>query len=469
MHFECEYPDIIKQKGGADEDKYSTKEDQDMKRKLFDGLLCTAMLCLIMCTATVAEDVPMTEEEIFYSEEDFSFEEDYSVETEAEEERILAEEEGILDADGLVEEEEVLEAASDGDVTINAATFPDASFRAFLRRTYADGGDVIPGSTISGITDMYAYSEGINDLTGIKVFNNLQKLECYNNAIKKLDLSGLTSLTELRCYGGPMTSLNVSGCTALDMLDCSESELTNLNVNGCRNLRYMYCYANQLTSLDLHTCTNLTWLECDGNQMTSLDVSFCKSLKEVCESVEPVIESNTWKYETPDNEKHLWVDPGVKVITVHTHTWDSGKVTREATTTSTGIKTYTCTLCGETKMDTIPKLTPVVPTEKITITKKPTIQKPTATKSKITVKWKHFKHTSKKAQKIWKSIKKVQIQCATDKTFKNIVKTTTAKKSKTSAKITGLKKNTTYYVRVRYYDGIGYSAWSKTKKVKTKK
>lgn len=33
----------------------------------------------------------------------------------------------------------------------------------------------------------------------------------------------------------------------------------------------------------------------------------------------------------------------------------------------------------------------------------------------------------------------------------------------------GLKKKTTYDVRVRYYDGKGYSSWSKVKKIKTKK
>ena len=61
------------------------------------------------------------------------------------------------------------------------------------------------------------------------------------------------------------------------------------------------------------------------------------------------------------------------------------------------------------------------------------------------------------------------IQCATDKAFKNIVKTTTVGKNKTKAAIKGLKKNTTYYVRVRYYDGTGYSTWSSVKKIKTKK
>ena len=108
------------------------------------------------------------------------------------------------------------------------------------------------------------------------------------------------------------------------------------------------------------------------------------------------------------------------------------------------------------------------PAEKITVSKKPSIKKPAAAKGKITVKWKHFKHTSKKIKSIWKKIKKVQVQCATDKAFKNIVKTSLVGKSKTSAKIKGLKKKTTYYVRVRYYDGTGYSAWSKVKKVKTK-
>ena len=36
------------------------------------------------------------------------------------------------------------------------------------------------------------------------------------------------------------------------------------------------------------------------------------------------------------------------------HTWDDGKVTKEPTTTETGIKTYTCTVCGETRTEEIP-------------------------------------------------------------------------------------------------------------------
>jgi hypothetical protein len=53
------------------------------------------------------------------------------------------------------------------------------------------------------------------------------------------------------------------------------------------------------------------------------------------------------------------------------------------------------------------------------------------------------------------------------------VKTVTISKNKTvSKKVTKLKKKTTYYVQVRTYKKVGsknyYSAWSKTKSVKTK-
>ena len=38
------------------------------------------------------------------------------------------------------------------------------------------------------------------------------------------------------------------------------------------------------------------------------------------------------------------------------HIWDSGNVTKAATTSAAGIKTYTCTICGKTTTKTIPKL-----------------------------------------------------------------------------------------------------------------
>ena len=43
------------------------------------------------------------------------------------------------------------------------------------------------------------------------------------------------------------------------------------------------------------------------------------------------------------------------------HKWDAGKVTKEATETAEGVKTYTCSVCGKTKTEAIPKKETVAP------------------------------------------------------------------------------------------------------------
>ncbi len=51
-----------------------------------------------------------------------------------------------------------------------------------------------------------------------------------------------------------------------------------------------------------------------------------------------------------------------------THTWDSGKVTKAATYGATGVKTYTCTVCGATKTASVAKKTVKKLTAKTTYT-----------------------------------------------------------------------------------------------------
>ena len=49
------------------------------------------------------------------------------------------------------------------------------------------------------------------------------------------------------------------------------------------------------------------------------------------------------------------------------HTWDAGKITKQPTSTATGIKTYTCTICGATKTETIPVTRLQTPTAKAVV------------------------------------------------------------------------------------------------------
>ena len=60
-----------------------------------------------------------------------------------------------------------------------------------------------------------------------------------------------------------------------------------------------------------------------------------------------------------DDAGNAW---GFKVTSVKAgsetcqHVWDNGKVTKEPTETESGVKTFTCTRCGETKTEVIPAL-----------------------------------------------------------------------------------------------------------------
>ena len=53
----------------------------------------------------------------------------------------------------------------------------------------------------------------------------LQKLECEENQLAKLNASGLTELKEINCNENQLTELNVQGCTALKSLYCRNNKL----------------------------------------------------------------------------------------------------------------------------------------------------------------------------------------------------------------------------------------------------
>ena len=387
-----------------------------------------------------AEDVPMTEEEV-------CFEEDYAIEAQTEEEvLIVAEEDGFLEEDGLIEDDEELQAADARDsgtcgVNVNWKYNSERNLILYGNGEMWDYGihsspwdkyrsdifKVIIENGVTSIGDSAFYQcVGIQSITipdGLKSIGKFAFGYCSN-------LTSITIPDGVTSIGGSA----FANCSSIKNIEIPDS-VTSIGY-------YAFSHCSKLTKITI------------PDSVTSIaDNAFtgCNNL---------TIYANAGSY-----AERYAKENG---ISCHTHSWDSGKVTKAATATSTGIRTYTCTVCGETKTESIPKLKANNPAEKKTITKKPSIKKPTAKKTSITVKWKHFKHTSKKAKKIWKKIKKVQVQCATDSGFKNIIKDVKIGRGKTKYAIKGLSKKTTYYVRVRYFDGVGYSAWSKVKKVKTK-
>ena len=108
--------------------------------------------------------------------------------------------------------------------------------------------------------------------------SSLRILDCSNNQLNSLDVSGCANLSELNCLNNQLTSLKASGCTSLSSLSLGKMQLSSLDVSGCSSLATLYCNDNKLTSLNVSGCVSLTYLSCNNNQLTSLDVSGCTSL-----------------------------------------------------------------------------------------------------------------------------------------------------------------------------------------------
>ena len=372
-----------------------------------------------------------------------------------------------------------------------------------------------------------------NQLTALDVSKNtkLTSLYCSKNKITVLNANGFTNLERLHCSDNQLTALNISGCTNLVELYCADNQLTALNVSGFTNLEELFCEDNQLTALDVSGNTWLKRLSCFNNKLTKLDVSNCPDL---CDCVknssrrdEPPFAHWMWKesdlrvgHAVTVTAGNIVSEPIIHTVTVTTDGNGTASASpaygiygTEVTLTATPNEGYEfiywkvvsgmadiadnkLTIMEEDVkvvanflelpppppvIDPQPEQDPQQPQpgpdgqtqpdpgpEEIVSLKKPKSLKLTAvSKKKIKVAWKKLSSKDRKKAKM------IEIQISTDKAFTEILKTKALKSSKTSCTISGLKKNTKYYVRIRVYTKDGnikfVSPWSSVKKIKTKK
>lgn len=174
----------------------------------------------------------------------------------------------------LAEGTAALPAAETGSIPINSTHFPDDYFIAYVElRCDKDGDGTLSQAELDGVTELYVAYANIKDLTGIELFPNLEKLDCKNNNLTRLDVSKNTKLTKLYCEFNQLTGLDLSKNTALTELNCQVNQLTSLDLSKNTALTKLDCALNPLTSLDVSNNTALTYLDCNYNQLTSLDLS----------------------------------------------------------------------------------------------------------------------------------------------------------------------------------------------------
>ncbi|TDQ24032.1 choice-of-anchor D domain-containing protein [Tenacibaculum caenipelagi] len=163
---------------------------------------------------------------------------------------------------------------------------PDANFKASLlahgttitgsgisKIDLNDDGEIQLGEAQSYEGFINCYNRDVSDLTGIKAFVNITKLNIVQNQLTNLDVSDNVALEYLACDNNQLKSLNVSSNANLKVLWIQNNELTDLDVSQNTALEDLYLANNQLTNLDTSNNTALRTLIIATNLLNSIDVS----------------------------------------------------------------------------------------------------------------------------------------------------------------------------------------------------
>ena len=168
--------------------------------------------------------------------------------------------------------------------------FTSAPYLQKISRFDLDGNGSLSQSECSQVKELslpaqiYYYGDNytvspFDDLTGIEYFENLEKLICPGNSLKKLDLHHFPNLQYLDCSGNQLSDLDVSNNPKLTELYCEKNLLTNLDLSQNPALKNLSCSQNQLNSLDLSQNQNLELVNVVANTLTELNISGLKELR----------------------------------------------------------------------------------------------------------------------------------------------------------------------------------------------
>ncbi|MCD8071939.1 MAG: hypothetical protein LUE10_01935, partial [Alistipes sp.] len=144
------------------------------------------------------------------------------------------------------------------------------------------------------ITEVVLNNERIYSLEGIEFFTALECLECTENFISDIDMTGCPKLRVLNAKYNPLKTVNVSGNPLLEELWCAPrdiylsngvakepGQLERLDVSNNPLLRSLNLNHVGLTELNIGNNPNLTELYMNENAITSLDLSHCTGLIEL--------------------------------------------------------------------------------------------------------------------------------------------------------------------------------------------
>ena len=159
---------------------------------------------------------------------------------------------------------------------INEETFPDPAFRDYVLESIDFDEDGVLSTVEVNSTNSIRCSElGIEDLTGIEFFTDLSVLDCSNNDLKTLDLSGLSNLRAIDCSCCDLEELRLPADAELIDLRCHRNRIESVDLTGCDLILEIYENSTD-TEPDYSSYSYYIYDMCTGDSMESGYFSFDK-------------------------------------------------------------------------------------------------------------------------------------------------------------------------------------------------
>ena len=135
----------------------------------------------------------------------------------------------------------------------------DNTFASFCRTEFdTDKDGKVSMQEASVVEFIEIQKKGISSLKGLNYFINLKSLDCSQNELSSLDITGNRSLTALYCNKNKLKALDLSKNIHLVRLLADDNDILSLDVSNNRKLVSLTCKGNRLSSLDI---SMLHWLD----------------------------------------------------------------------------------------------------------------------------------------------------------------------------------------------------------------
>ena len=157
-------------------------------------------------------------------------------------------------------------------IPVGAEEIPDSNFEQAIIDAGLDTGPVdgyIFPAALDQVTALNISNKNISDLTGIEFFTSLQTLNCSNNNLTALNVSGNTGITTLNCSFNSIATLNLINLPNLNLLLCNNNQLTSLNVKNGNNTNFIAFSASGNANLTCIEVDNPTYSTANWSSIDS--------------------------------------------------------------------------------------------------------------------------------------------------------------------------------------------------------